>query len=102
MELREKRAKIGLGVSGVGLGAGLVLTIGGFVSWAKTPLGGESGAAEAAIVAGVTVMAIGAVAMLASGVMLRKRQRKLHELKQAHDGTPRRVQWDLARSRLVF
>jgi hypothetical protein len=30
------------------------------------------------------------------------RKRKLRRLEQAHYGKPHRVQWDLARSRLVF
>jgi hypothetical protein len=40
--------------------------------------------------------------MIVSGILLGKRKRKLRELQEAHYGTPRRVQWDLAQSRLVF
>jgi hypothetical protein len=61
------------------------------------------------MVAGLTVMAIGAVAMIASGAMLRVRNRQLRKHKRelwgspyTHYGTPRRAQWDLAQSRLVF
>jgi len=100
-ELRVKRVRIGLYVSLGGLAAGLVLTtVGGLVSYAKTPLGGESEApaAWAAMVAGLTVMAIGAVTMIASGAIYLVRKRKARK----YHGTPRRVQWDLARSALVF
>jgi len=37
-----------------------------------------------------------------TGAKLRQRQRELRNLREAHYGTPRRVQWDLAQSRLVF
>ena len=40
--------------------------------------------------------------VMSSGGMLARRKRKQRELQEAHYGTPRRVQWDLARSRLVF
>jgi hypothetical protein len=40
--------------------------------------------------------------MIASGGLLGARKRKQRKLKQLHHGNPRRVQWDLARSRLVF
>ena len=99
-ELRVKRAEIGLGVSGVGLGAGLVLTtVGGLVSWANTPLGGETEApaAWAAMVAGLTVMAIGAVAMIASGAMLGVRKRKLRRLRPPPPPRERRERYRLLR-----
>jgi hypothetical protein len=48
------------------------------------------------------VMVGGGLGMIASGGLLGARKRKLRELRQAHYGTPRRAQWDLARSRLVF
>jgi hypothetical protein len=44
----------------------------------------------------------GAVGMIISGALLGVRKRKLRRLQEAHYGAPRRVQWDLARSRLVF
>jgi hypothetical protein len=40
--------------------------------------------------------------MIATGALLGVRKRKRRRLEEAHYGTPRRVQWDLARSRLVF
>jgi len=53
------------------------------------------------IIGGVMVAA-GVVGMVASGAELGASKRKLRALQQAHYGTPRRVQWDLAQSRLVF
>jgi len=44
----------------------------------------------------------GLVGIVASGILLRKRKRDRDSLRYAHIGTPRRVQWDLAQSRLVF
>jgi hypothetical protein len=48
--------------------------------------------------------------MIATGILLGVRNRKLRERKQrdrdslwyTHSSTPRRVKWDLAQSRLVF
>jgi hypothetical protein len=40
--------------------------------------------------------------MIATGALLGVRKRELRRMKEAHYGTPRRVQWNLARSRLVF
>ena len=45
----------------------------------------------------------GILGTVTAGVMLRVRKRQLRGLQgKLHHGTPRRVQWDLARSRLVF
>jgi len=63
-ELRVRRTKIGLGISG-----------------------------------GVFV---GGVGMIASAVILGRGRTELSELQEAHYGRPRRVQWDLAQSRVVF
>jgi len=59
--------------------------------------------------AGLILMAVGAAAMITSGVVygvrnrqLRKHKRELWGSPYTHYGTPRRVQWDLAQSRLVF
>ena len=40
--------------------------------------------------------------MIATGILLGVRKRKRLSLQEAHYGTPHRVQWDLAQSRLVF
>jgi hypothetical protein len=47
-------------------------------------------------------MISGAVGMIASGIVLGFSKGELRRLQEAHYGTPRRVQWDLAESRLVF
>ena len=58
------------------------------------------GAVAAAV--GAILGAAGAIGMIVTGATLGSRKRQLRQLEQAHDGTPRRAQWDLARSRLVF
>ena len=50
-----------------------------------------------------TVLVLGGlVGMAVKGAKLANSKRELRRLQEAHYGTPRRVQWDLARSRLVF
>jgi hypothetical protein len=92
MELRVKRAKIGLYVSGGVLFVGTVMMVAGFAG-NYSPAIAWTGAA---------LMTGGFFATVAAGSMLRARKRKLHELNEAHYRKPRRVQWDLARSALVF
>jgi hypothetical protein len=95
MELRVRRAKIGLGVSGGAMVVGLVMTAAGFASYDF-----ESSLAPAWT--GVALLTGGFFGTITAGIILRGRDRKLRELQEAHYGTPRRVQWDLARSRVVF
>jgi hypothetical protein len=52
--------------------------------------------------AGLTLMSIGAAAMIMSGVVYGVRKRQLRNPEHVDRGKRRRVQWDLARSRLVF
>jgi hypothetical protein len=40
--------------------------------------------------------------MIATGILLGVRKRKRSRLQEADYGRPGRVQWDLARSRVVF
>jgi hypothetical protein len=48
-------------------------------------------------------MAAGGLAgTIASGILLRRGKQDRDRLRQAHYGTPCRVQWDLVQSRLVF
>ena len=54
-----------------------------------------------ATVGGIMVFA-GVFGMAVSGGTLGASKRKLRRLEQAHYGTRRRVQWDVARSRVVF
>jgi hypothetical protein len=51
---------------------------------------------------GCLLLVGGFAGMVASGILLRRRKFERDWLRQAHYGTPRRAQWDLARSRLVF
>ena len=51
---------------------------------------------------GAILAAAGAIGMIVTGATLGSRNRQLRKLEQARDGTSRRAQWDLARSRLVF
>ena len=107
MDVRVRRAKIGVGVSGLGLVAGAVMglaVLGASMcpftiphdttcppSWVD-PVG----------IAGLVLGVGGLVGIVASGILLRKRKRDRDSLRYAHIGTPRRAQWDVARSRLVF
>jgi hypothetical protein len=47
------------------------------------------------------LMISGAVGMIVTGTLLGIRKGELRRLQAADYGRPRRVQWDLARSRLV-
>ncbi len=53
-------------------------------------------------IAGGTLVALGVVGMVASGAVLGESKGKLRGSQKSEIGTRRRVQWDLARSRLVF
>ena len=108
MEVRVRRAKIGLGSSAAALFAGgmfMGFGIGG--AWSDCPLFEECAPVSKRYIAyvwtGTALLVGGFAGMVASGILLRKRKRDRDWLRrQAHYGTPRRVQWDLARSRLVF
>jgi hypothetical protein len=103
LELRVKRAKIGLGVSGGVFLVGSAMAIAAIVGQPKSgffepelpnpPWVAPVGWTAVALVTG------GFAGMVTSGVMLRVRKRQPR--RGVHDETPRRVQWDLARSRLV-
>jgi len=103
MELRVKRAKIGLGVSAlstvVGFGIGIAAAMNTLCILEPCT---EPGWVAPVGITGAVLMAGGLAGMIASGILLRRRKRDRDSLKEAHYGTPRRVQWDLARSRLVF
>jgi hypothetical protein len=103
MELRVRRAKIGLfstaGVTGVGL---VLFGVGVARSRSSQDLDVLSGSRGGLLVAGVAVGVTGVVGMIVTGTLLGIRKGELRRLEEAHYGTPRRVQWDMARSRLVF
>ncbi|MBW2381500.1 MAG: hypothetical protein JRG70_18485 [Deltaproteobacteria bacterium] len=105
MELRVKRARTGLivsaGVYVIGLAVAIPGAVGdcGYVYWGSaTP----PARCDPLLYTGSTLTFLGFVGMITSGVMLHKRKRDRNWLRQAQRTTPRRVQWDLARSRLVF
>jgi hypothetical protein len=101
MELRVNRAAIGLIASASLLAVGAIVM--GSAAWAPaTCTLGEPCAFTNRMVAGGSLMTIGAIGMIISGVWLARRKRDLASLRYAHHGRPRRVQWDLARSRIVF
>jgi hypothetical protein len=56
----------------------------------------------APVAAGTVLMMVGGVGMIISGVVWGKRTRRGRRLKEARYERPRRVQWDLAQSGLVF
>jgi len=96
IELRVKRAKIGLGVSVVAMvgGAGLAL----YGAAASICIGDPCSvpaSATAALATGFVLSLGGLGGTIASAVLLRKGKRDLY-------WKPRRVQWDLAQSRVVF
>jgi hypothetical protein len=102
MELRVKRAKIGLGVSGGVLGAGMVLLVAGLSGCTEIVGGTCADWADPVGFAGAGIALAGGIAIYAALGIWVHRKRKLRRLEQAHYGAPRRVQWDPAQSRLVF
>jgi hypothetical protein len=105
MELRVKRARTGLivsaGVYVIGLAVAIPGAVGdcGYVYYGyATP----PARCDPLLYTGSTLTFLGVVGMITSGVMLRRRKRDRNWLRQAQSTTPRRAQWDLARSRLVF
>ena len=91
MELRVKRAKIGLGVSGGVLGAGMVLLVAGLSGCTEIVGGTCADWADPAIFAGAGIALAGGIAIYAALGIWAHRKRKLRRLQQAHYATPRRV-----------
>jgi len=107
MDVRVRRAGIGVGVSGLALVAGVAMGLAvlgasmcPFVIPADTTC--PPSWVDPVGYAGLVLGAGGLAGIIASGILLRKRKRDRDSLRYAHIGTPRRVQWDLAQSRLVF
>ncbi|NNE18114.1 MAG: hypothetical protein HKN10_06530 [Myxococcales bacterium] len=103
MERRAQRAKRGLGVSVVPLVAGgMMMTVG--TAGTKCFFNSEAQkGCNRLLYGGVGLAALGAAGMIATGILLGVRKRKLRTFREAasYEGR-RRAQWDLARSRLVF
>jgi len=115
MELRVKRARIGVITTGAAAAVGFVLFGVGASSACGLELGAPSeevscrGWGNAVMFTGAALGWVGILGLPTSGGImahrkrkLRKHKRELWESPHSHHGTPRRVQWDLARSRLVF
>jgi len=102
MERRVMLARLGVGVSAVPIFVGALLA----ASTAFNPLAPRTPEEQTSDrrmqYAGAALAAGGAASMVAMGIVLGVRKRKLRSLQEAHYGTPHRVQWDLAQSRLVF
>jgi hypothetical protein len=86
------RAKKGLGVSVVPLAIGGIFmtvgTMGNGCFWNSEP----PEQCDRMLYAGVGLAAVGAAGMIAAGILLGVRKRKLRRLEEAHYGTPHRVQ----------
>jgi hypothetical protein len=102
LERQAKQAKIGLGVSSIAFVAGTVFA---FTALGHTDAFFPSGdPPQAGWVAplgwtGVALMGTGAAGLLTSGILLGVRRRKVPGWPQER---VRRIQWDLARSRVAF
>ena len=104
---RVTRARTGLAVSGGALGAG-ILFFGlsyafsyGFCT-EEEECEHPATSTPGLFYAGLVMMAGGAAGTIVCGSVYGVRKRKVREMQQAHFRIQRRVQWDLARSRLVF
>jgi len=100
-ERKVRKAKIGLGVSApVVVAGGIMVLVAADLPVIEISAGSSSDSGKDALLwAGTAVAAAGGVAMIAAGILLGVRKRKLRESKEA---TRRKVQWDPAGSRLVF
>lgn len=105
MEVRAQRAKIWLGVSviPVVVGVGILVPVGLFGNDCLISPGPTPEMCDRFLYSGMVLGAGGAAAMIATGILLGVRKRKLRRLREAayYEG-PRRVQWDPAASRIVF
>jgi hypothetical protein len=102
MDVRVRRAAFGVVGSAVAfiVGGTLVATgVGGDCGWGGDA---ERKKCDRRAYAGTALAAGGAVGMIATGILLGARKRKRRSLREADYGRPHRVQWDLARSRVVF
>jgi hypothetical protein len=103
MELRVKRARIGLGVSALSTVVGIALSgVAGANAICFFDPCSVPGWVYPVVALGGVLAVGGIVGMGVSGSKLRRRNRDRNSLREAHYGKPRRVQWDSARRRLVF
>lgn len=105
IEQRRKEAKRRVRGGGIGVGLSIGVMAGGFTLIALAPSADDLHPAVGRFTGGILLILVGTVAMGFSAAALNsghKELKELQELRQAHYGRPRRAQWDLARSRLVF
>jgi hypothetical protein len=104
LKLSVKRAKIGLGVSGGVLVASFVMMGAAVANWDSDWVYPDTTPDWVGPVGwtGLALMAGGSIGMIVAGAFLARSKRQLRRPQQAHYERPRRVQWDLAGSRLVF
>jgi hypothetical protein len=107
MELRVKRAKIGLWSTAGATVVGTVMAFGALgaafnCSLAWPPCSSPPGWVAPVGWTGMVLMVGGISGMIASGILKRRRKRDRDSLRQAHYGRPPRVQSDPAESRFVF
>jgi hypothetical protein len=101
VELRVRRARIGLlSTTGVAVvGAGL---FGAGAARARSSQDLDALSEGPLLISGMSLMIGGAVGMIVTGTLLGIRKGELRRLKEARYERPRRVQWDLETSRVVF
>jgi hypothetical protein len=98
MDVRVRRAKIGIGSSALAFFVGGILMasgLGGDCGWGG---GAQRESCDRLAYAGTALAAGGAVGMIATGILLGVRKGKRRGLQEADYGRAHRVQWDLARS----
>ena len=100
MEVRVRQAKGGCAGMGVVMALGVGLVIGGAV-YEPSDLS-DVGVVPALFAPGFILTVAGAAGMAVVCNKLPARKKQLRTLQEAHYGRPRRVQWDLAQSRIVF
>ncbi|MDH3726046.1 MAG: hypothetical protein OER77_00815 [Myxococcales bacterium] len=97
MELRVRRARIGL------ISSAAVLVVGGvLLGVAGASANIATGENLGLLWGGVALAGVGSVGMIATGILLGVRKRKRRRLQEADYGRPRKVQWDPAQWRLLF
>jgi len=105
MELRVRRAKIGVGVSTAAVVVGSSVGAGGAISSLCFSFGGEPCPPPhwvAPVSVGTVLVVGGLVLMIVSSVALHRRKSQRDRLREANHGRTGRVRWDFAKSRLVF
>jgi hypothetical protein len=104
MERGVRGARLGVGISTVPLVLGAVIAMaGGAVSVNRnlsTPSDTSSG--YGAVWVGTALVGVGGVSMIASGILLGVRKRKLRNYEAEHSLSSHRIQWDSHTSRFVF